>query len=228
MKHAEIDPRLYLVTDRGYMGERDIEIVVRQAAAGGITVCQLREKECSTRELVRLGTRLKAMLSPLGIPLIINDRIDVALAVRADGVHLGQEDMPYGEARRILGPEAIIGLSVETIDQAREAEEWEVAYLGVSPIYPTPTKTDTKSVWGLEGLRELRKVSRHVLVAIGGIKAENAGPIIEAGADGVAVVSAICASSDPKEEAHRILRVVNSVTGKSERNKQGRRGGGRR
>jgi thiamine-phosphate pyrophosphorylase len=219
MRHTKIDPRLYLVTDRTYMGTRDIETVVRQAAAGGITMCQLREKECSVAEFVQLGKRLKALLAPFGVPLIINDRLDVALAVGADGVHVGQKDMPYAEARRIMGPDAIIGLSVETLEQAQEAEEWNPDYLGVSPIYPTPTKTDTEQHWGLKGLRELRGASRHTLIAIGGIKAENAGSIIEAGADGVAVVSAICASPNPEEAARQILHSV-------ERAKSRRGGGG--
>lgn len=211
MRHSKIDPRLYLVTDRSYMGTRDIELVVRQAVAGGVTVCQLREKECSAAEFVRLGKRLKALLAPLGVPLIINDRLDVALAIQAEGVHLGQKDIPYREARRILGPEAVIGLSVETLEQARQAEEWDVDYLGVSPIYATPTKTDLERTWGLESLKELRKLSRHTLVAIGGIKAENAAAVMAAGADGVAVVSAICASEEPEEAARRILGVVESA-----------------
>ncbi len=208
-----LDPRLYLVTDRGYMGTRDIADVVRRAVAGGVTVCQLREKDCPVGELVEIGRRLKAVLAPLGVPLIINDRLDVAQAVEADGVHLGQKDMPCADARRILGPEAIIGLSVETLEQARQAEDLDVDYLGVSPIYPTPTKTDTEGAWGLDGLSALRRSTRHTLVAIGGIKAENAASIIEAGADGVAVVSAICASPEPEEAARRILREVESEQG---------------
>jgi len=206
-----IDLRLYLVTDRGYMGTRDIADVVRQAVAGGVTVCQLREKHCTVAELVEIGRRLRAVLAPLGVPLIINDRLDVAQVVEADGVHLGQKDVPYADARRILGPQAIIGLSVETLEQARQAEDLDVDYLGVSPIYPTPTKTDIESAWGLDGLRQLREASRHTLVAIGGIKEENAASIIEAGADGVAVVSAVCASPDPEEAARRILCEVDTA-----------------
>lgn len=208
MRQPKLDLRLYLVTDRGYMGERSIDTVVAQAVRGGATMVQLREKECSTREFVDLGRRLKNLLSPLEIPLIINDRLDVAQAVKAEGVHLGQKDMPYKVARRILGPEIIIGLSVESLADAEEAADWDVDYFGVSPIYATPTKTDTGRPWGLEGLRELRKITKHPLVAIGGINAENASQVIEAGADGVAVVSAICAATDPEGSARSILNAV--------------------
>lgn len=208
MRQPKLDLRLYLVTDRGYMGERSIDTVVAQAVRGGATMVQLREKECSTKEFVDLGRRLKNLLSPLEIPLIINDRLDVAQAVKAEGVHLGQKDMPYKVARRILGPEIIIGLSVESLADAEEAADWDVDYFGVSPIYATPTKTDTGRPWGLEGLRELRKITKHPLVAIGGINAENASQVIEAGADGVAVVSAICAATDPEGPARSILNAV--------------------
>lgn len=208
MRQPKLDLRLYLVTDRGYMGERSIDTVVAQAVRGGATMVQLREKECSTKEFVDLGRRLKNLLSPLEIPLIINDRLDVAQAVKAEGVHLGQKDMPYKVARRILGPEIIIGLSVESLADAEEAADWDVDYFGVSPIYATPTKTDTGRPWGIEGLRELRKITKHPLVAIGGINAENASQVIEAGADGVAVVSAICAATDPEGPARSILNAV--------------------
>jgi thiamine-phosphate pyrophosphorylase len=207
MKHP-IDWRLYLVTDRRIAGARAIEDVVRAAAHGGVTAVQLREKECGTREFVELGRRLKALLVPLGVPLIINDRVDVALAVGADGVHIGQSDMDFHDARALLGPDAILGLSVETMEQAVEAESRDVAYLGVSPVFSTPTKTDTAPAWGLAGLRRLRAASRHVLVAIGGITAENAAEVIQAGADGVAVVSAICGADDPEAASRELRRVL--------------------
>nr|MBO2500392.1 thiamine phosphate synthase [Acidimicrobiia bacterium] len=202
---------LYLVTDRGLAGDRPLEEVVLAAVEGGAGVVQLREKELATRAFVESARRLKALLEPRGIPLIVNDRVDVALAAGADGVHLGQEDMAYPDARALLGPDAIIGLSVETPEDVREAEGFDVDYLGVSPIFPTPTKTDTEGAWGLDGLAEVRRMSRHRLVAIGGLNATNAADAIRAGADAVAVVSAICAAADPRRAAEELAAVVDAA-----------------
>lgn len=202
---------LYLVTDRGLAGDRPLEEVVLAAVEGGAGVVQLREKELATRAFVESARRLKALLEPRGIPLIVNDRVDVALAAGADGVHLGQEDMAYPDARALLGPDAIIGLSVETPEDVREAEGFDVDYLGVSPIFPTPTKSDTKGAWGLDGLAEVRRMSRHRLVAIGGLNATNAADAIRAGADAVAVVSAICAAADPRRAAEELAAVVDAA-----------------
>ena len=188
---------LYLVTDRALCGGRDLEEIVAQAIQGGAACVQLREKELCTRAFVELAVALKARLAPSGVPLIINDRLDVALAAGADGVHVGQEDMPCATVRRFMGPEAIIGLSVETWEDVVRAEGQDVNYLGVSPVFPTPTKTDTKAAWGLEGIRRIRAFSRHPLVAIGGLSAANAAEAVRAGAEGIAVVSAICASAEP-------------------------------
>ena len=206
-----VDWGLYLVTDRRLAGSRPLEELVCAAVRGGVTAVQLREKECSTREFVELARRLKAFLTPAGIPLVINDRVDVALAAGAEGVHLGQSDMDYRDARALLGPDAIVGLSVETTAQAEEAESLDADYLGVSPIFPTPTKTDTAAAWGIEGLAALRKASRHVLVAIGGINATNAAEVMHAGADGIAVVSAICGARDPEEAARQLRRAVDET-----------------
>lgn len=209
-----IDWRLYLVTGRRIAGARPIEDAVCSAARGGVTVVQLREKECGTREFVELARRLKALLVPFDVPLMINDRVDVALAVGADGVHIGQSDMTVRDARALLGLQAAIGLSVETMEQAMEAESLDATYLGVSPMFPTPTKTDTAPEWGLAGLGRLRAKSRHVLVGIGGITAENAAAVIQAGADGVAVVSAICGARDPEHAARELRRVVDGLVSK--------------
>jgi thiamine-phosphate pyrophosphorylase len=200
--------RLYLVTDRDLSRGRPLEEVVRQAVEGGVSMVQLREKEASTRFFIEEARRIKEILAPYKVPLIINDRVDVALAVVADGAHVGQADMPYPTARKLLGKEAIIGLSVETIPQVMEAEGYDVDYLGVSPIFETPTKTDTQGSWGLEGLARVREISRHPLVAIGGLKAGNAEAVIRAGADGVAVVSAICSAPDPRQAAEDLNRAV--------------------
>ena len=195
---------LYLVTDRGLCAGRPLEQVVAEAVRGGVACVQLREKELPTRPFLDLALALKALLGPLGVPLIINDRMDIALAAGADGVHVGQEDMPCGQLRRFLGPRAILGLSVETWQDVEQAQDLDVDYLGVSPVFPTPTKTDTKAAWGLEGIARIRAFSRHPLVAIGGLNPGNAADAVRAGADGIAVVSAICAGPDPGEAA-RVL-----------------------
>jgi thiamine-phosphate pyrophosphorylase len=140
--------------------------------------------------------------------LIINDRIDVALAVGAHGVHIGQQDMPFEIARRLMGPRAIIGLSVETWEDVERAAALDVDYLGVSPVFETPTKTDTKGHWGLEGLRRIRAVTHRPLVAIGGLHAANAAEVIRAGADCIAVVSAICAAADPYQAALELTVII--------------------
>ena len=199
--------KLYLVTDRPLCLGRDLEWIVSEAVKGGVTMVQLREKETDTREFVALGLRLKELLAPLGVPLIINDRIDVALAVDADGVHIGQSDMPYGIARRLLGPDKIIGLSVENLDEVAEANSLDVDYIAVSPVYGTPTKTDTAAPFGLDGLRRAVHLTRHPVVAIGGMNGSTAADVFAAGVDGIAVVSAICSAPDPKE-ASRILASI--------------------
>ncbi|MBI4632322.1 MAG: thiamine phosphate synthase [Deltaproteobacteria bacterium] len=207
MKHAP-DVSLYLVTDSRLSLGRPVAEVVRAAAQNGVTIVQLREKDCSTRDFIALARRVREILAPLGIPLIINDRLDVALATGADGVHIGQSDMPYGNARRLLGEDAIIGLSVGTPEEARMAEMLDVDYLGVSPVFSTPTKTDTGDAWEIEGLKILRTRSRHRLVAIGGINQTNAATVMAAGADGIAVVSAICAADDPGKAARQLRAIV--------------------
>ena len=199
---------LHLVTDRPLAAPRTIEDVVAAAVRGGVTVVQLREKECCTREFVALARKLKEMLTPLAVPLIVNDRADVALAAGADGVHAGQSDMDCRDLRRLLGPGAIIGLSVETPAQAEQAAALPVDYLGVGPIFSTSTKPDAAPAWGIEQLAELRLRTRHVLVAIGGIHAGNARQVIAAGADGLAVVSAICAAADPEAAARELRREI--------------------
>jgi thiamine-phosphate pyrophosphorylase len=199
---------LYLVTDRTLCGQRPVEEVVFMALQGGATCIQLREKDASTRDFVEEAQRIKALMAPFPALLIINDRIDVALAVGADGVHIGQHDMPYEIARKILGPRAIIGLSVESWKDVERATTLDVDYLGVSPVFLTPTKIDTKGHWGLEGLRRIRTATRLPLVAIGGLNASNTADVIRAGADSIAVVSAICAADDPYQAARELSTLI--------------------
>ena len=167
------------------------------------------QSRISTRAFVEEARRIKELMAPFQVPLIINDRLDVALAVGADGVHVGQDDMPYEIARKLMGPKAIVGLSVETWEDVERAEKLDADYLGVSPVFATPTKTDTKEPWGLEGLARIRAFSHHHLVAIGGLNASNAEAVVMAGADGVAVVSAICASPDPLATSRELTDIIN-------------------
>lgn len=208
---TRLDPkvlRTYLVTDRHLCGERGVVAVVAAAVRGGVSCVQLREKAASTRDMVLLAQSLKAALRGHGVPLVINDRIDVALACSADGVHLGQTDMPAPVARGLLPGHMFIGWSVETLDQVKEAMAWPsgtVDYLGVSPVFDTTTKADLGQAWGLAGLRAVRQATHLPLVAIGGIHQTNASAVRAAGADGVAVVSAICAARDPEAAAKSIF-----------------------
>lgn len=199
---------LYLVTDRPLSLGRPLEEIVAEAVAGGVTMVQLREKEAPTGEFVALAKSLKALLAPLGVPLIINDRVDVALAADADGVHIGQSDMSYEDARRLLGEDKIIGLSVENFDDLAVANTLDVDYVGISPVYGTPTKSDTAEPFGLEGLRKAVAMSVHPTVAIGGMNASTIGEVMAAGTDGVAVVSAICSAPSPRKAAQELLKVI--------------------
>ena len=200
--------KLYLVTDRELSLGRSLEEVVSEAVKGGVTVVQLREKDASTGEFIELARRLMKLLKPLDIPLIINDRVDVALAVDADGVHIGQSDMSYEDARRLLGPDKIIGLSVENFKDIEAANALDVDYIGISPVYGTPTKTDTAEPFGLEGLCKAVQMSVHPTVAIGGMNASTIAEVMAAGTDGVAVVSAICSAENIRKATSDLRAIV--------------------
>lgn len=202
------DLSLYLVTDRTLSLGRPLEFVVEEAVKGGVTLVQLREKDSSSNEFYRQALILKKCLQPYRIPLIINDRLDIALACDADGLHIGQSDLPYEVARKILGKDKIIGLSVENEQDALRANQLEVDYIGISPVFDTRTKTDTARALGLAGVREITRLSRHPSVGIGGINEMNASDIIRSGSDGVAVVSAIMSAMDPKQAAAQLLALV--------------------
>ena len=196
-----LDLSLYLVTDRALSRGRTTCDIVRAAVAGGVTCVQLREKTLSTRAFIAEARLLKVLLAPMGIPLIINDRLDVALAVGADGVHLGQQDMDIIDARRLAGPGLAIGISAESLEDALRAQAQGADYIGISPVFATATKTDAATPLGLEGIRRIRAAVRLPMVGIGGITADNATTVITAGADGVAVVSAIVAADFPERAA---------------------------
>ncbi|MBQ7042030.1 MAG: thiamine phosphate synthase [Muribaculaceae bacterium] len=204
------DLSLYLVTDRSLSLGRSLEEIVAKAVDGGVTMVQLREKDTDTGEFVKLARRLMSVLKPLNIPLIINDRVDVAMAVNADGVHIGQSDMAYEDARRLIGKDKIIGLSVENFKDIEIANTLDVDYIGISPVFGTPTKTDTAEPFGLDGLRKAVALSIHPTVAIGGMNKDTAKEVMLTGCDGIAVVSAICSAENPTLAASELMTIVKS------------------
>lgn len=197
--------RLCLVTDRALAGGRSVIDVALAAVRGGATMVQLREKEATTRAFIDEARALKAALAPFGVPLAINDRLDVALAVDADGLHVGQDDMPVEAARRLMGPGKFIGLSITAVEQVLRPDAAAADYLGVGPVYAQQTKPDAAAPLGLEGLRRLRGLTGKPVVAIGGLTPDNGAPVLAAGADGLAVVSAIVAAGDPEAAARRFV-----------------------
>jgi thiamine-phosphate pyrophosphorylase len=205
-----IDPtrlRLYLVTD----GARDVGPVVRAAVAGGVTAVQLRDPTATGRQLREAAAALLDVLAGTGVPLIVDDRLDVALAAGAQGTHLGQHDLPVEDARRLAGPDHLLGWSAADEAEMAPLTGWPagtVDYLGVGPVTATPTKPDAGRPIGLDGLARACRLTTLPCVAIGGIDAGNAGDAMAAGAAGVAVVSAICAAADPERAAAELAAAV--------------------
>ncbi len=209
MKPA-FDLSVYLVTDPVLNGGRAVEDVVADAVRGGATMVQLRDPVTPSRDLVALARRLVLLLRPLAIPFIVNDRIDVAMIAGADGVHVGQGDMDARDARTLMGEDCIIGLSVANAAELEASRDalGAVDYLGVGPVFSTATKPDAGEAIGLDGIAWMRGASDLPLVAIGGIDKANTGGIVRAGADGVAVVSAIMNAPDPAGASAEILAEV--------------------
>ncbi|MBU2547800.1 MAG: thiamine phosphate synthase [Proteobacteria bacterium] len=210
-----VDYSVYLVTDFDLARGRTTRDIVAAAIRGGVSCVQLREKKRGTREFIEEALSIRELLARHGIPLIINDRLDVALAVKADGVHLGQKDMPCLMARQLAPKDMIVGISAESLEDAIQAEKDGADYVGVSPVFATPTKTDAAEPLGLDNLRRIRERVRLPLVAIGGVNAGNAATVIHHGADGVAVVSAIVRAPDPAAATRNLLDIVTQAkTGK--------------
>jgi thiamine-phosphate pyrophosphorylase len=207
------DLSVYLVTDTRLCGARGVAETVRLAVTGGATLVQLRDPAAPIREILALAETLVAMLRPLGVPLLVNDRVDVAMAAGADGVHLGQTDMPASAARRLMGEDAIIGLSVGNPAEFAAARDdlHAVDYLGTGPFRATATKDDAGAAIGPAGIATVTALCRLPVVAIGGIDATCAGEAIRAGADGVAAVSAICAAGDPEAATRAIADAVRTA-----------------
>ncbi|WP_053956413.1 thiamine phosphate synthase [Inediibacterium massiliense] len=192
-----IDYTLYLVTDRNLMSTQKLETAVEQAILGGCTLVQLREKDCSSLEFFETAVKIKKITDCYGIPLIINDRIDIALAVDADGVHIGQSDIPAKIARKLIGNDKVMGISASTLEEAIEAQKNGADYLGIGAMFTTGTKTDAKFT-PMEELMRIRKSISLPIVAIGGINKTTITAFRGTGIDGVAVVSAIISQSNIK------------------------------
>ena len=210
----KIDYSLYLVTNRDLMYAKSVEECVEQAVRGGTTVVQIREKTASSREFYEIAKRTRKITKKYGVPLIINDRADIALAVNADGLHIGQKDLPYKEARRIMGKNKIIGVSASNLAEAlAAAAEKDVDYLGVGAMFTTDTKKDADST-SMDELRRIREEVKLPLVAIGGINKTNIPLFAGTGIDGIAVVSAIVSQKDASEAARELVALIQNTIGK--------------
>ncbi len=205
----QIDYSLYLVTDRSFLRGRKLSEVVEEAILGGVTIVQVREKELSTKQFYNIALEVKEVTDKYKIPLIINDRIDIALAVDADGVHLGQDDMPLKIARKIIGKNKIIGISAGNVAEAKEAEKDGADYIGIGAVFFTGTKKDIDKPIGLEGLKTIVHSVNIPSVAIGGVNKNNSEDVIKTGANGISVISAILNNDDVKKAAKELktLRV---------------------
>jgi len=207
----KIDYSLYLVTDRDLMYAKSVEECVEQAVAGGATVVQIREKTASSREFYEIAMRTRKITKKYGVPLIINDRADIALAVDAEGLHIGQKDLPYKEARRIMGKNKIIGVSASNLTEAvAAAAEKGVDYLGVGAMFTTDTKKDADSTT-MDELRLIREKIKLPIVAIGGINKSNIPSFAGMGIDGIAVVSAIVSQEDASGAARELKALFKST-----------------
>jgi thiamine-phosphate pyrophosphorylase len=204
----KVDWSVYLVTDPVLVGRRAMTEVVAAAIRGGVRVVQYRDKDASTRVMVAMAADLAALCRRMGAWFLVNDRLDVALAVDADGVHVGQDDMPAATARRLLGTNKILGVSVYDETEIRQAELSGADYVSLSPIFATPTKPDHQTPLGLDRVRTLSRLARVPVIAIGGIHAGNAVEVIHAGARGICVVSAIIAAPDPERAARELHQSV--------------------
>jgi len=200
--------RLYVLTDTRVARGRSLIDLVGAALEGGATAIQLREKTSSALEQVALGRELRRLTADAGALFIVNDRVDVACALEADGVHLGQDDLPVAVARKILGPSAIIGGSAGNLGELAKSLAAGVDYLGVGPMYPTGTKADAGPAIGPAGLAQIRRQTDLPIVGVGAIDADNVGPVIAAGADGAAVITAVIGAADVKAAARRLRQAV--------------------
>ncbi|HEY4163587.1 MAG TPA: thiamine phosphate synthase [Dongiaceae bacterium] len=209
----QFDPTLNLVTDHGLCGERGLVATAAAALAGGITLLQYRAKEIPIRRALAEAIELVALARAHGVPMIVNDRLDLALAAEADGLHLGASDMPPAVARHLLGERRILGWSVTCAGDLAEVDPAVIDYVGLGPVFATSTKPDAAPPLGLDGFRALRGEIPVPVIGIGGIDIDRTLALIAAGADGVAVISAICGEDDPERAARRLRQTIEAARG---------------
>lgn len=202
------DLSLYLVLDPELCRPLGMVETARRAVAGGVTMVQLRDKDATSARMIETGRALKAMLAGTGVPLIVNDDVEAAVAIGADGLHIGQDDIEARAARQLIGPDMILGLSVESEVLAAAVDPGVVDYVGMGPVFATSTKSGHKPPVGIDGLARMRAVTRLPAVAIGGLKVGHIEPVLKAGADGLAVVSAICGQPDPRAAAAELSGAI--------------------
>ena len=205
-----IDFKLYVIIDRKSSGGRDLAYLAQEAIEGGADMIQLRDKDSSASEILKVGRAIRDLTRKKKIPFIINDRVDIAVAVGADGVHLGQDDLPIEAARSMMGSGKLIGLSTHSLPQALEAEKKGADYIGVGPIFSTPTKPDYRAV-GIDLIREVRDKIKIPFVVIGGIDESNIDEVIAAGARRVAVVRAVCGAKDVRGASERLKERIKNI-----------------
>lgn len=204
----KLDLSLYLVTDKSDNVDKFLK-TIEEAIEGGVSVVQIREKTADTLDFYNLALKVKEITTRYNVPLIINDRVDVALAIDADGVHVGQSDMPCDVTRKLVGDDKIVGVSAATIEEAQKAERDGADYIGTGAVFPTSTKDDAPSITKKE-LKEVVDSIDIPVVAIGGITLDNASELTDTGIAGLSVVSAIMSSDNPKESSKKLLNIFNS------------------
>lgn len=206
--NKNFDYSLYLVTDKSVLKGRDFIASIEEAILGGVTIVQLREKDSSSLEFYNVALQVKELTTKYNIPLIINDRLDIALAIDAEGLHVGQSDLPASVVRSIIGDDKILGVSAATLEEAQQALQEGADYIGVGALFPTDTKANTRSV----SLSQLKKIKESIslpVVGIGGINEENLKGVMNTGIDGAAIVSAILGKSDIKAAANLLKKIIN-------------------
>lgn len=206
-----VDCSLYLITDRSFLKGRSLASCVEEAIKGGVTLIQVREKEISSRDFFKVAKEVKEVTNKYNVPLIINDRIDIALAIDADGVHLGQSDMPIEIARKILGKDKIIGISAGSISEALEAEKNGADYLGIGTVFFTGTKKDIEEPIGIEGLKDIVNKIKIPTVAIGGINKDNCEEVMESGVNGISLISAILANDNIENSSRELRNIIKNT-----------------
>ena len=203
--------RLHVLTDITLQNRFSHLDLAEMAVSGGADTIQYRQKSGSTREMIEVARKMKSICSNAGIPFIVNDRVDIALAVNADGVHLGQDDFPAHLARRLLGRDRIIGGSAGSIEEARKCLGEGVDYIGFGPVYTTTSKSDAGPAVGIETIKQVSNEIPLPIIAIGGVSSENTMDVIRAGANGIAVISAVCCQEDPELATRALLRILDGL-----------------